>query len=766
MRLLQLEAGDHLTITKDLFPDEIPPYAILSHTWGADEEEVTLHDIQNKQGTDKSGHLKIVFCGEQARRDGLQYFWVDTCCIDKSSSAELNEAINSMYRWYQKAEKCYVYLPDVDGDDLTQWSCRLSFRKSRWFTRGWTLQELIAPASVEFFSSSKTCLGDKKSLVQELHDITHVPTRVLREAEEDMLSEFDLEERISWSAHRGTKRPEDKAYSLLGICGLSMPMIYGEREKEAFSRLRKEFADRHPQSDPQAQARLDQCLAELRVTDPQDDKTRIEDAKGGLLKGAYRWVLNHPDLRRLRDDPHCHLLWIKGDAGKGKTMLLCGIINELQSLSSGGHLVYFFCQATDARLNSATAVLRSLVYMLSKRNVTVAKHVQKEYDDAGANVFDGPNVWYTLSRIFGDMLKDPALKPVTFVIDALDECQHDMPKLLELINKNSTTGQIKWIVSSRNEPDIEQRLHIQNSRTRLSLELKENADMVAQAVEAYIKNQVAALAERWSDPALQEHALQTLRDKAERTFLWAALVVQELRNVDEWDVEAVLDDVPPGLDELYGRMLQQIAQLSRENPRYCRQILATVSATYRPLTLAELGLLSGLPPGIVKNSENVRKIANMCGSFLTIRDDAVYFVHQSAKDYLVKDASGKLFRSGIAGIHRDIYLNSMDEMKKSLRRDMYDARHPGTSIHEMKCPDPNPLRTIRYSCVYWIDHLSDAGTTEGIQTGGVVQRFLEQKCLYWLEALALLGGLSHNIISISKLAELIKVVLTIAIRTQ
>ena len=151
MRLLERNNAGEFSLTKDLVgDDEIPRYAILSHTW-REGEEVTLKDLLDGSGKSKSGYTKIRFCGEQARRDGLQYFWVDTCCIDKSNNSEISEAINSMFRWYRNAAKCYVYLSDVSSsafgtnDNFSQLPCESAFRKSKWFTRGWTLQELLAP---------------------------------------------------------------------------------------------------------------------------------------------------------------------------------------------------------------------------------------------------------------------------------------------------------------------------------------------------------------------------------------------------------------------------------------------------------------------------------------------------------------------------------------------------------------------------------------------------------------------------------------------
>src|ERR1700761_9261600 len=215
MRLLKRTENGELSLTKDL-TDNIPPYAILSHTWGGDDDEVVFEDFVEGSrlsgfGRSKAGYRKIQFCGEQAARDGLQHFWVDTCCINKPNNTELSEAIISMFRWYRNAAKCYVYLGDVSTNSR-RW--KPEFRKSRWFTRGWTLQELIAPAIVEFFSKEGQLLGSKKSLEQQLHEITGVAIQALQG---NSLSVFTVQERLSWAEFRETKREEDKAYSLLGI---------------------------------------------------------------------------------------------------------------------------------------------------------------------------------------------------------------------------------------------------------------------------------------------------------------------------------------------------------------------------------------------------------------------------------------------------------------------------------------------------------------------------------------------------------------------
>jgi hypothetical protein len=245
MRLLQVNENGEFSLTRD-FTNNIPRYAILSHTWGDDEEEVTFKDLENGSGKTKSGYKKIQFCGAQASRDGLRNFWVDTCCIDKSNSTELSEAINSMFRWYSNAAKCYVYLSDVSaiGLDPIDESLQLwepAFRNSRWFTRGWTLQELIAPPSVEFFCSHGRRLGDKKELEQQLVEITGIPASALRGTS---LSEFPVNERMFWAESRTTHRAEDKAYSLLGIFGIYMSPRYGEGWGKESIRMLKKIEER------------------------------------------------------------------------------------------------------------------------------------------------------------------------------------------------------------------------------------------------------------------------------------------------------------------------------------------------------------------------------------------------------------------------------------------------------------------------------------------------------------------------------------------
>jgi len=243
MRLLERIGDDEVKLTCN-FISNVPAYAILSHTWDVESEEVSYSDLLSGLGKNKRGYRKVQFCGNQAARHGLRYFWIDSCCIDRSSSAELTEAINSMFRWYQNAARCYVFLSDVPqsghavGGSSLWPTCEADFLSSRWFTRGWTLQELLAPRSVEFFSKTGEKLGDKRSLEKQINDATGIALRALRN--EPLLS-FSVSERMLWAANRNTTREEDKAYSLLGIFDVTMPSIYGEGEEKAVNRLLKKL---------------------------------------------------------------------------------------------------------------------------------------------------------------------------------------------------------------------------------------------------------------------------------------------------------------------------------------------------------------------------------------------------------------------------------------------------------------------------------------------------------------------------------------------
>jgi len=251
---------DTQTLKLKDFGVDPPPYAILSHTWG--KEEVTFQDMADLDAArKKKGFSKIEQCCRQARQDGFDWTWVDTCCIDKTSSAELSETINSMFSWYERAMKCYAILNDVvatrdelfppPGQDAPNNSQRRpswmyphhksAFFDSRWWTRGWTLQELIAPHDVEFYNRDWEYLTSKRACKDLIGEACAIAVPVLDQSR--ALASFCVAERISWASHRETTRDEDMAYCLLGLLDVNMPLLYGEGGYKAFLRLQQHFLE-------------------------------------------------------------------------------------------------------------------------------------------------------------------------------------------------------------------------------------------------------------------------------------------------------------------------------------------------------------------------------------------------------------------------------------------------------------------------------------------------------------------------------------------
>jgi NACHT domain len=446
-------------------------------------------------------------------------------------------------------------------------------------------------------------------------------------------------------------------------------------------------------------------------------------------------------------------------------MLISGILDEMSPLTKLRNkqattlLSYFFCQATDDRIDNALAALRGLIYLLIDQEPLLISHVRKKYDHAGKALFEDPNAWIALSEIFTSILQDPSLKSIYLIIDALDECKTNLDQLLELISRTaSTSTRVKWIVSSRNEPNIEARLRLDYTQPRLSLEL--NEEHVSRAVQAFIDFRVSKLRRIEDDGELQEIVRGQIYAKANGTFLWAALVLKELEPVESWDVLDVLQDMPPELEPLYDRMLRQVEQLQRKDPEFCRLVLSTITLAYRPLHLLEVGALSNLPRQISSNLEKVVKVVNKCGSFLTVRENRTYFIHQSAKDFLLERAFDRVFPSGKADVIYTMFSRSLEIMSKTLRRDIYGLRAPGLPIKMVEPLVPDPLAAAQYSCLYWVDHLlgcNRAHATIDLIDSGSVHQFFRTSYMFWLEALSLIKSLPDGIVMMIKLENWIKV---------
>jgi hypothetical protein len=469
--------------------------------------------------------------------------------------------------------------------------------------------------------------------------------------------------------------------------------------------------------------------------------------------------LQDRQFQQWRHSDHSSILWIKGDPGKGKTMLLCGIVDELErSDTKVPILSYFLCQATDRRLDNATAVLRGLIFMFVQQQPFLVSHIQAEYEIAGKSLFEGPNAWCALVKILQSMFDDKRLDGAYVVVDALDECSTGQRKLLNFILITSSTyPRIHWLVSSRNWAQIENVLSGSTQAIELSLEL--NEDTISAAVKTYISIKVQELTRqnKYNEDERQD-VKSFLESNAQDTFLWAALIFRELLEVDGWEVKGVLEKMPSGLGPLYARMMQHISSSGRA--RLCKEVLAVASVALRPLTLEEMSAcVTGGPP-ILSHPKAWEDIVKSCGSFLTLRDNVIQFVHQSAKDFLVGHATHEIYPSGVERSHYDIFERSLNTLMNTLDRDMYSLEDPAFSMEDLNStPFPDPLATARYSCVYWVEHLVKSNTlsnSTALQIGGIVGRFLRTYYLYWLEASSLIRSMPEAQVSISRLETLLR----------
>ncbi|KAK6509042.1 hypothetical protein TWF481_003807 [Arthrobotrys musiformis] len=497
------------------------------------------------------------------------------------------------------------------------------------------------------------------------------------------------------------------------------------------------------------------CLADLRVTNPVDDKARITQTKGNLLKDSYAWILEHDDFKAWKRD-ETQVLWITGDPGKGKTMLLCGLIEEigpstmLEDKTAETLLSYFLFQGTDSRIHNATAALRSLISMLFEQHPALITVVREKYDAFGKQLFQDTNAWFALSAIFTNILKDLGNKRVYIFLDALDECTIDASKLLDIIVQSSTFLHVKWILSSRNIADIQRRLKSHNSCARLRLESEANAEYVSKAVDNYIEHSISELSLVFSDQVDILTVRDTMRQKANGTFLWVSLITRELKEANFWDVDQILEEFPTELSTVYDRMVEQIKQQRPETRRLCSLILSTLVVVYRPLHLEEVAVLPHLPKNVSGKPEIVQNLIHQCASFFSIRDNYVYIIHQSAMDFLSETGVDLLIPNEAgwrAERHNMIFSQSLKALSTTLKRDIYNLEQPDFLVENIQVPHPDPLISVRYSCVHWIHHFSQTERCGAGRTGGEesIRIFLKKHFLHWLEALGLVGKIFEGI---------------------
>ncbi|KAL6823484.1 hypothetical protein V8C40DRAFT_280153 [Trichoderma camerunense] len=481
---------------------------------------------------------------------------------------------------------------------------------------------------------------------------------------------------------------------------------------------------------------------EYRKTD--DDKKclrdfRIESTKGGLIQDSYRWILNNSEFKTWLHDDDKRLLWVKGDPGKGKTMLFASHANAIS---------FFFCQATIPTINNHLAVLRGLIWLLVEQQPSLISHIREKYDPVGNELFEGPNAWYSLANIFRSILQDERLATAYLIIDGLDECTTGLNELLALIKEVLPSRNVKWILSSRNWANIRESLEDAGAEG-VNLSLEVNATVVAAAVDTYISYKASKIPLLKHDDELTEEVCNLVREKANGTFLWVAIVFQELQhmNIHYDDRESVLErlnGLPKDLTELYDRMLHQIGRLEKRESELCESILGITVLAYQPLRLQELATLASFKGNLTRPS-TLQSLIHNC-------------------DYLTSNSAAQstLFPNGIKEIHHKMAMHSINAMEQKLYRNIYKLNDHAILIADIKTPEPDPLISLRYPCSHWLQHICDSISNsekthnQVILNDAKILTFLKEHILHWLEVMSLMRNPPGGIPYISRLGGLLE----------
>jgi hypothetical protein len=751
MRLLYYTGGGELRWTEDLVGDDkVPSYAILSHTWD-EGQEVTFDDLVKNSGKSKTGYNKIWFCARQAQRDGLEHFWVDTCCIDKTNNSELSEAIVSMFQWYKNAMRCYVYLSDVssracekDSEPHRELKRKPAIETSRWFTRGWTLQELIAPASVEFFSKEGDRLGDKTSLMPTLHDITGIAMQAL---DGSPMSCFTVDERMSWAERRKTRREEDSAYSLLGIFDISMPLIYGEGRQRAKERLRKEIREHHSIHLPVAMS------ASFNSHHEEHNARCLPNTRTKLLDEITTWA---------NDKEGKSIFWLSGMAGTGKSTIARTIAQSFADRRQLG--ASFFFKKGEGERGNASRFFTTMASDLVKHEPGMLAGIRKALNEDSA----------ISQRALKDQFEKLILQPLLeikeagsqalrriVVIDALDECEReeDIRAILRLLarTKDIQPVPLRIVVTSRPELHIRLGFKEMPNGTYQDLVLHEvPKSTIEHDIRLFLEHELGAIRQErmlaldWPS----SHQIMALVELAVPLFIYAATVCRFVgtkgRNPIKY-LDKVLEYEKSTFSQLDGTYLPALEQLLDEQKDdkeewliEFREVVGSIVVLESPLSITSLGCLLRL------SEEEVRCRLDSLHSVLSVpnsKDVPVRLLHLSFREFLVDpQKQGKSpFWVDEKSTHNRLASCCLELMsgQSGLRQDMCSLVGPGvlrSEIDDGAVANSLPPE-LQYACRYWTSHIIQS--KEHIVDGDTTHLFLRKHLLHLLEAMSLMGDSSR-----------------------
>ncbi|CAG8176104.1 unnamed protein product [Penicillium salamii] len=490
------------------------------------------------------------------------------------------------------------------------------------------------------------------------------------------------------------------------------------------------------------------CLRHLRCPDSRAVKSRLKESKDKLLPESFEWILRDEKYETWRDGDEVCLLWIKGGAGKGKTMIAIGLVEALHRFCNdkSSAVTYFFCQNSDSELNTLEGMMKGLILQLIHQQPALKECIRSRWN-AEKNSFDeNLTSWRALWYILLEMIDQCDSSKVYLVLDALDECHDgDMDEFLKALVRNGlhSPARIKWLLTSRPLDSAERALLAGHEQIQLSLELE--SDRLSSAVKAYITHKVNELGHQQGyERPLKENLESQLQERSEGTFLWVSLVCKMLENVCPEESLAAIQNIPHGLQPLYGQVFRQLGSGRAQEVQMCMRLLKAMMLAYRALTMEELATIAALVDG---KDVSLRSLIIRCASFLRFRGQIVEFVHQSARDYLSgKRAQHFLDSHGTFG-HHEVALNCLSCLSKYLKVNLLNLRPDSDkrTIKELKADGGSiVLDTLEYAAIFWGQHFRDSvnvkAPSQALDKDSIID-FLHAKLLEWVECLSILDTL-------------------------
>ncbi|KAF3922357.1 hypothetical protein AA313_de0201388 [Arthrobotrys entomopaga] len=527
-----------------------------------------------------------------------------------------------------------------------------------------------------------------------------------------------------------------------------------------------------------------ECLLALDCPDTLKVKNRLKEGKDRLLQESIDWILQDPGYIDWMNGNKISLLWIKGGAGKGKTMMSIGLVERLSSTADASAetlVTYSFCQNTDYKLNTLESIIKGMILRLVKQRPKLIGSLRSRWDVAGREFSENVTSWQSLWDIFLEMLEDCDRQRIYIVLDALDECQAERDNMDSFLKCLVRTGlqrpsKIKWLLTSRPTENTEKEL-LSGSYTAL-VDLELNSGHVSDGVKAYIESKMDELDRRQNYGRYLRRKIQMeIAAKAEDTYLWVSLACKALESICRDDALTAIQKLPPGLYSLYDQKFDQLHStgLGQAVVGRTMRLLKAMMLAYRPLNLSEVNSVTGLSPADAKSA------VRTCTSFIEMRniesddtfisisssdivfdnelnaDDesdqdqdqelsvSIEFVHQSARDYLAGKA-GDIVDEGYQRFDDgNIALNCVSHLSQMLSANLVGLPQLDSERHQGNKHMYTKLATLRYAATFWIRHLANAGNKTDIQDAtaedGEIGRFFQNKSLMWFECLALVGKL-------------------------